>query len=421
MAALPFAETRFAPTPRLLSGIQYYEPLPPLASAAARNHLVAEIEASGLTGRGGAGFPTATKLRAVARGRSPVVVANGTEGEPASAKDKALLAADPHLVIDGAVTAARLVGARDVFLAAARADGLGLKALVRALDERRGGDGVGLHVVAPPDRFVAGQESALVNWINGGPAKPTIDRPFERGVDGRATLVQNVETLANLALIARHGADWFRRIGTDAEPGSALVTVIGAVRSPGVGEIELGTTLRAVLADFGGLTAIPQAFLVGGYFGTWLSAEDVYDVPFTNAALAPFGASLGARVIVVLPQGACGLAETARIVRYLAGESAGQCGSCFFGLPALASAFETLAFGGGADAVRAAGRLAGLTRQVENRGACALPTGATKLVMSALRVFDRETARHRDGVCTGPTHARVAPVPDLHPGELEWS
>jgi NADH:ubiquinone oxidoreductase subunit F (NADH-binding) len=418
MSALATHETEVALKPRLLSGTRYYEPLPPLSSRGARERLLAEIEASGLTGRGGAGFPAVTKLRAVARTRSPIVVANGTEGEPASSKDKVLLAADPHLVIDGAVTAARLVGAADIFLAAGRADRGGIAALERAVGDRNGIDGIGLHVVAAPDRFVAGEESALVNWLNGGPAKPTVDRPFERGVSGRPTLVHNVETLANLALIARHGADWFRRRGTATEPGTALVTALGAVRRPGVGEIELGMKLREVLATFGGMTAIPQAFLVGGYFGTWLPAGDTLDLPFTNASLEPLGASLGARLLIVLPQDACGLVETARVVRYLQLQSAGQCGSCFFGLPAIATAFESLAFGA-PDVTGALERLGQLVPQVEGRGACALPTGATRLVSSALRVFAREVNGHHAGRCCAPHRPPVLPLPDTV--DSEWS
>ncbi|MCW2974797.1 MAG: dehydrogenase [Actinomycetia bacterium] len=419
MSALTVREPQLALEPRLLSRTSCAAPLPALSRAREREHLLAEIEASGLTGRGGGGFPTATKLRAVALGRSPIVVANGTEGEPASSKDKVLIAANPHLVIDGAVTAARLVGATDVVIAAGRADGRGIAALEHAVAERRGFDqGIALGVVAAPDRFVAGEEKALVNWLNGGQAKPTVDRPFERGVRGRPTLVQNVETLANLALIARHGADWFRELGTPQEPGSALVTVRGAVRAPGVAEIELGTTLRDVLAGFGGLTAIPQAFLLGGYFGTWVSARDALDLPFTNESLRPLGASLGARLVIALPQDACGLAETARVVRYLGRESAGQCGSCYFGLPAIATAFEMLA-GGTADAPQALERLSRLVPQVEGRGACSLPTGATRLVTSALRVFAHEVDGHRAGRCCAPRRPAVLPVPDLH--EHEWS
>jgi NADH:ubiquinone oxidoreductase subunit F (NADH-binding) len=417
MNALALSETGPAVQPELLSGRRYDAPLPVLSRTGDRERLLAEIEASGLTGRGGAGFPTAIKIRAVARDRSPVVVANGTEGEPASAKDKVLLVANPHLVIDGAVVAARLVGAREIVLAVGRGDAAGIAALERAIAERRD-KGVALRIAAAPSRFVAGEESALVNWLNGGPAKPTIERPFERGVFGRRTLVQNVETLANVALIARHGAEWFRRLGTAKEPGAALVTVLGAVRAPGVGEIELGTTLRDVIALFGGMTAMPQAFLLGGYFGTWVTAHDTLDLPFTNESLRPLGASLGARLLIVLPQDACGLAETARVVRYLERQSAGQCGSCFFGLAAIAGVFERLASGGVA-APQAVERLSRLVAQVEGRGACALPTGAAGLVTSALRVFAREIDAHAAGGCCGPHRSHVLPVPDAN--DNEWN
>lgn len=358
-----------------------------------RAELLAEIEASGLTGRGGAAFPTARKLAAVAHARRPKVVVNGVEGEPASWKDKVLLSHNPHLVVDGAMVAARIVGAREVTFAVGRANRTVRKHLEHALLERS--DGVDVVLETVPDRFVAGEESALLNLLNGGPAKPTMEKPYERGV-----LVQNVETLANLGLIARHGASWFRRRGTADEPGTVLVTVLGAVRKPGVAEVELGTTLREVLQRFGGLTAFPHALLVGGYFGTWVRAHDVLDAPLTNAALAPFGASLGARTIAVLPQDACGLSESARVLRYLANESAGQCGPCVFGVAAMAEAFERL----DVDRLR---RLAPL---VADRGACAHPTGATRFAASAVDVFADEIDRHRLGRCSGAAHPPVLPL-----------
>ena len=358
-----------------------------------RSDLFAEIEASGLTGRGGAAFPTARKLAAVARARRPKVVVNGVEGEPASWKDKVLLSQNPHLVVDGAMVAARIVGAREVTFAVGRANRTVQKRLEQALSERS--DGVDVYLETVPDRFVAGEESALLNLLNGGPAKPTMEKPYERGV-----LVQNVETLANVALIARHGASWFRRRGTVDEPGTALVTVLGAVRNPGVAEVELGTPLREVLQRFGGLDAFPRALLVGGYFGTWIRAHDVLDAPLTNAALAPLGGSLGARTLAVLPQDACGVRESARVLRYLANESAGQCGPCVFGVAALADAFDRLD-------VDRLGRLAPL---VADRGACAHPTGATRFASSAMDVFADEIALHRAGRCSGTARSPVLPV-----------
>jgi NADH:ubiquinone oxidoreductase subunit F (NADH-binding) len=374
-----------------------------------RQALIAEVERSGLRGRGGAGFPAGRKLRAVAEAsRRPLVVANGAEGEPASGKDKLLLGALPQLVLDGAVVAAEAVGAREVIVCVDR-DARGARAAVAAaIEERRQArlDRVELTLAAVPPRYLAGEESALVNWLNGGPAKPTFvpPRPFERGVKGRPTLVQNVETLAHLALIARRGADWFRSIGTPEAPGSALVTLSGAVARPGVYEIAHGTRLDEVLATAGGMTGESEAFLIGGYFGSWLSAGAALPLPLAESALRPVGCSLGAGAIVALPKDWCGLVETARIVRYLADEGAGQCGPCVHGLAAIADAMTRIARGNH-DALLER-RLVRWTEHVEGRGACHHPDGAVRLVRSALRTFAGELHRHRrNGPCRAARRA----------------
>lgn len=386
--------------PRLLGGRGSLDPLPSLCGRRAREELIDAVAASGLTGRGGAGFPTAIKLAAVAKsGRDAIVVANGTEGEPASAKDKFLLAHDPHLVIDGALAAAAAVRAKEVVLAVAHgAEPAGVR-VAAAIEARRPTAGVHIRLATVPDRFVAGEETALVQWLNRGSAKPTFvpPRPFERGVEGRPTLVQNVETLANIALIARYGPGWFRELGTAAEPGTVLVTVSGAVREPGVLEVELGTPLRNVVRLAGDLDSSVSALLVGGYFGTWVSREAL-DRPLSKEGLGPVGASLGARAIIALGGGTCGLVETARLLRYLAGESAGQCGPCVFGLRAVADTAAALA-------LREAGpgildRLRTLADLVEGRGACAHPDGAARLLRSALTVFADEVDLHLEGRCS---------------------
>ncbi len=287
---------------------QLARPLPPLAPRglprllAARDRaaapvvggraLIDEVERAGLRGRGGGGFPTSLKMAAVAgrRGRK-VLVANGTEGEPVSRKDAVLLARDPDLVIDGALAAAEAVGARDVIIAISRGSQTALERTRAAVARRRLGRGLHLSVEATPERFVAGEESALVHWLNGGPAKPTLTppRPSERGVGGRPTLLQNVETLAHVGLIARHGASWFCTLGTDAEPGSMLITVSGAVRSPGVHEIEMGTPIGEAIALSGGATDDVAGILAGGYFGTWLRTDDPLAVPMSAAGMRPRG------------------------------------------------------------------------------------------------------------------------------------
>ncbi|MDX6539372.1 MAG: hypothetical protein QOI71_982 [Gaiellales bacterium] len=390
--------------------------LPPLRGEGAA--VIAAIEASGLRGRGGAGFPTGVKLAAVAAGRDPIVVANGVEGEPASHKDALLLRINPHLVLDGAAAAAAAVGARRIVIAVGRGASGAHAGVATAIAERaEAGERVAFELAAAPERFVAGEETALVQWLNGGPAKPAFvpPRPYERGVSGRPTLVQNVETLANIALIARFGATWFRELGTAAEPGSMLLTLGGGVARPGITEVPSGTTLRTALERCGRPVEAPHALLVGGYFGTWVTAAAALDAPLSDAGLRPLGAALGARSIAVLPRARCGLVETARVADYLARESAGQCGPCVFGLRAIADALATIATcGSGArEAVR---RLRRLAPQVAGRGACAHPNGATRLVESALAVFADELAHHLSGHCTAVPGGPVLPVPAASEG-----
>jgi NADH:ubiquinone oxidoreductase subunit F (NADH-binding) len=384
---------------------------PVVRGARGRQAFRADAAASGLTGRGGGGFPLARKLEAVAeRGGKRLVVANGVEGEPPSGKDAVLLAYAPHLVVDGAVLAAQAVGAAEAVMAVGRTC---REQVAAAVAERRraGRDaGVALRVVVVPDGFVAGEETALVRFLDGGPALPTFGaRPFARGVGGEPTLVQNVETLAQLALVARFGPGWFRSVGTPAEPGSALVTLSGAVREPGVYEVALGTPLGALLERAGGATSELAALLVGGYFGSWISAEAGSAAPLSAAGLAPLGAAPGARAIVALPASACGLHETARVVRWLAGESAGQCGPCVHGLDAIAGDLEDLA-----RAREPSGALRSLRRRlglVAGRGACRHPDGAVRLAASALDVFAEEVDLHVRGRCSGRGGEAVLPLP----------
>jgi NADH:ubiquinone oxidoreductase subunit F (NADH-binding) len=373
--------------------------------------LIAEVERAGLRGRGGAGFPTAVKMAAVARGRGGLVVANGTEGEPASDKDKTLMALAPHLVLDGAVAAGRAVGADRAIVCVERSAKAAIRAMRTALAERgtAGRDAIELSLALTPNRYVAGEASALVHWLNGGDARPTFSphRQAERGVRGRPTLVDNVETLAHLALIARYGAEWWRTAGTADDPGSALVTISGAVARPGVYEIPLGVRLADVLAAAGGSPVAVQAVLVGGYFGSWLPAAAIDEARLESASLREWGASFGCGALVVLPESACGLAESARVTAWLAGQNAGQCGPCVFGLPAIAGAMDAMVRG---DTHGVAQREAGRwTELVRGRGACKHPDGTAQFVESSLQTFADEIEVHRRrGPCPA---AALLPVP----------
>jgi NADH:ubiquinone oxidoreductase subunit F (NADH-binding) len=383
--------------------------------------LIDAIESAGLTGRGGAAFPTHRKLTAVAaQSGDPVVVANGAESEPASGKDKWLLWSSPHLVLDGLQLAAETVGARRVHLYVHRDPKL-LQRLGSALAERTaaGLDRITVDLVTAPPRFLAGEESALVSRVEGGAALPrfTPPRVFERGVDGAPTLVQNVETLAQLALIARYGPDWFRAVGTEQEPGSMLTTVRRADGTGGVAEIAIG----APVADLLGLAERPaQAVLVGGYHGAWLSPEQAVRLTLSNADLRPLGAAVGAGVLVALPPDRCGVVESARVVRYLALESAGQCGPCLNGLPRIAATLSRIAE---CRSTPSAGDdLRRWSALVERRGACHHPDGTVRFLRSALTVFADEVARHEAGRCTAASSEPFLPIPAASPAyEEDWS
>ena len=397
---LPRLLASAATGPALDAHLALHGPLPAFAPASRGSHpLVELIERAGLTGRGGAGFPTARKLAAVARGRGgAVVVANGVEAEPVSAKDTVLCRLAPHLVLDGAQLAAAAVGATRIVVVVHGAVGEVLRDAV-AERARCAMDGVSAEILDAATHFVAGEESAVVNWVDRGRSVPTGSdhRPFERGGAGRPTLVNNVETLAHVALIARHGDEWFRSLGTPAEPGTLLVTARGAVSRPGVYEAALGSRLDDVVRAAGGLLAPASAFLVGGYFGTWIDGTTT-EVELSRQGLAPLGASVGAGLLLAVPSSCCGVVETARLARYLAGQSAGQCGPCVFGLRAIADELGLLARCG--TLPQGTSRLRRWLGEVDGRGACAHPDGVVRLVRSALSVFAGEVERHANGRCS---------------------
>ena len=405
--------TMVAAIPRLLAGPPSSagpEPLDAhqariggLPPARDRRAIIPVLEASGLLGRGGAAFPVGRKWRAVADRSSgdAVVVVNGAEGEPRSAKDRALMACRPHLVLDGALVAAEAVGATDIVLYVGSEHRDAHRALGRALDEREPELRRRVRVVAAPVGYVAGEATAAVRFLNSGDARPTFldHRPHEIGVGGRPTLVQNVESLAYAALIARHGVAWYRSAGRGQTPGTALVTVSGAVPRPGVREIEYGTTIAEVAALAGATTRSASAVLVGGYFGAWASLDEAWDRPLDPADRAPAGLGFGCGVVSFAGSDTCGVRATAEIMTFMAGQSAAQCGPCVFGLAAIAEATRRLA--SGSPAQDDLGRVDRWAGQVLGRGACHHPDGAVGLLRSALDVFADEFARHQArGRCT---------------------
>ena len=353
--------------------------------------LIETLVRTGVTGRGGADFPVGLKWRAVAAAshHSAVVIVNGAEGEPHSRKDRVLMASRPHLVLDGAVLAAASVHAKQIVLYIGEEHHAAHRSMSEAVGERTEHERRLMKIVAAPGRYVAGDSSASVHLVDAGMATPTTNPPppRERGVGGAATLVQNVETLAHIALIARTG------VATE----TLLVTVAGAVRAPGVYEVDAGTPLGEVVQLAGGTSHPPRAVLLGGYFGQWVAADSAWSLPIEPNALRDRGLSLGCGVIGVLPTSHCPVCEVAGIMRFLASESSAQCGPCFFGLRALADACTRIA-----DRGTDPGDLQRLQRwsaEVQGRGACKHPDGAVMFLRSAMKTFENDFAQH-------PAHQR---------------
>ncbi|MFC9324942.1 NADH-ubiquinone oxidoreductase-F iron-sulfur binding region domain-containing protein [Kitasatospora sp. NPDC057015] len=400
--------------PVLFAGLEHAERLdhrahlvvhgrPPAMSAEELADLAENVD---LRGRGGAGFPFARKIRAVvkaaARRRSrPVVVVNGTEGEPSCLKDAALLLRTPHLVLDGALLAADALNADQVVLGVTRADTE--QSLRRALTERRVTP-LPVSVVRLPERFVSGEGSALARGITSGIALPRGGgvRTSESGVGGLPTLLSNTETYAQLAVAARLGALPYREIGIATEPGTVLVTLAGSQVVETPSGVPLGELLSMFDLDLG------QGVLVGGYHGKWLTSEAAATALVSRQSLRNLGGALGAGAILPLPDTTCPLGEVLRVARWLADETAGQCGPCYLGLPALVTALDEVVKGGGRAALDV---VETRMRAVTGRGACSHPDAASRFVASALEVFDEDLRLHSYRYGCGRAVQDVLPMP----------
>jgi NADH:ubiquinone oxidoreductase subunit F (NADH-binding) len=367
----------------------------PLQSA---DDLLAEVDRSGLLGRGGAAFPLAVKLRTVRdNGRAAggsVVVANGEEGEPASAKDRWLLRNRPHLVLDGLRLATAMVAAERAYVYVS--DPESARSVEDALTELDGFDvAVSVRLVDPG--YVAGEETAAVRALNGGPVKPTDKppRPFQQGVGGLPTLVSNVETLANLPYLQQHGAAEFRAQGTPRSPGTFLMTITGADRPPGLYEIPHGLPVTELLALHGISPDRVKGALMGGYFAGLLN-RDLLDATLDHETLRTLGSGLGVGAITVLTDD-CAVGVAASVLAYFDRENAGQCGSCFNGTAAMAAVAGALR-----DGVATSDDLTRLRRwsvMLRGRGACATLDAACNMAASLLDQFPHAVDRHLENAC----------------------
>lgn len=368
------------------------------------DQLLGEVDASGLVGRGGAAFPLGVKLRAVRdNGRAAggaVVIANGEEGEPASVKDRWLLQHRPHLVLDGLRLAAAIVSTRRVYVYVSDADSA--RSVEAALGEAVLQD-LDVEVWTVDPGYVAGEETAAVQAINGGPAKPTDKppRPFEFGVGELPTLISNVETLANLPHLQRHGAKAFRTQGTVLSPGTFLATITGASRPPALYELPHGLPFTELLALHGVSSEQLRGVLMGGYFAGLLN-RSVLDTRLDHETMRGIGSGLGCGAISLITDD-CPVAVAASVLAYFDRENAGQCGSCFNGTAAMAAAAGALRdFAATTEDVD---RLRRWSVVLRGRGACGTLDAATNVAATLLDQFPAEVTRHLEGTCPDCGHS----------------
>ena len=387
--------------PRLLSGVGFGPGLSqhrqtwPEPRVLHGKQLLDLLHHAEIRGRGGAGFPFARKFQTTLEsGKRRAVVVNAAEGEPGSAKDSALILTAPHLILDGAEIVARALNVKSIQIMVPSERPAVRPALERALDERS--PEMRYTVFETEGTFLSGQSFAVTEAIEGRANLPVTSWQPQavKGLRGRPTALSNAETFAQVTALAAMGPERYCAEGTPEEPGTTLITIAGDGPGGVVMEVPLGTPLADVLQLCGYEPEV--TVLIGGYFGAWLAPPEVATRRLSRVDMAAAGAGLGAGVILPLDRDACPVVLTARIVEYLAGQSARRCGPCKHGLPALAEAVALLADHGVATATRRINQLADV---VNGRGSCAHPDGTVRLVRSMLKAFPDEVLAHEHQQC----------------------
>ncbi len=388
-----------------------------------------EVDQAGIRGRGGAGFPTGRKWRslreAIGDDDAGFVVINGAEGEPGTFKDRPLLRDNPFLVLEGALIAAHTIGAGRIVVATkARFDSAlaSVRAAIAELETSGLADGVAIEVIEGPDSYLFGEETALLEVIEGEDPLPRNLAPYEYGLfttspqlgwsagsdhspggptieSANPALVNNVETYAHVALVMRHGADWYRTMGTDESPGPTIVTITGDVQRSVYAEVALGITLRTVIDDLAGGPRVGRSVkaVMSGVSNRILSAEDL-DAPLSYEGLAGVGGGLGSAGFIVFDDSRNMIDVAYAALRFLHVESCGQCNPCKTGTGAMATALEDVVFG--EKTIDELMRI--LVRSVStvtDGSRCYLPTQSQLLITSIFERFplDAHERRARSG------------------------
>ncbi len=416
------------------------------ARLAGADWVLDQLDAAGLRGRGGAGFPAGRKWRSVASGGPEVgdryVVANGAEGEPGTFKDRPLMRANPYQVIEGLAIAANLLGAREAFIVVKASFEPEIAALERALEQMAAVDllcDAPVTLIGGPEEYLLGEETAMLEVIEGNDPMPRWLPPYQHGlfaptpqegwgpgsrqVDevtaaSNPTLASNVETFANVPLILSRGADWYRSIGTAETPGPLLCTVVGDVARAGYGEVEPGTPLREVIERLGGgvRDGRPAKVVLSGVSNRVLTAEHL-DAPVSYEGLAAANAGLGSAGFIVYDETRSALSIARWVSRFLYVESCGQCRACKYGCGEVTRRLDALADRRGRlrDVEVIGERLRGVTDQ--NR--CFVGEEEQRVISSLLVSFPDDFADELEGAAA----VEVLPTPkivDIADGVAEY-
>ena len=404
------------------------------------------VAASGLRGRGGGGFPTGRKWAGVVaqEGSQRYLVCNSAEGEPGTFKDRALLRANPYQVVEGLIIAAYAIQATGAYICLKASFEREVEALTRAVQEFQIAGICGectVNIVAGPGEYLFGEEKAMLEVIEGKPPLPRWFPPYEHGLfaaspqegweagphgphertdESNPTLVNNLETLANVPHILARGADWFRTMGTSESPGTIVATVVGDVVAPDVGEVEMGTPLRAVI-DAVGSGVAPGRTVKAVFSGVAnpVVTADHLDVPLTYEGFASIGSGIGSAGFIVYDDTACMVDAAHRFSRFLAVESCGQCPPCKIGSGEITAHLEKIAQGRGDDAdIKVIG---GWLERVTDGNRCFLAVEEQRVVSSVLRAFPEEFAAHIEQQrCPNPSERPMPKLLDLEGGRATY-
>jgi len=410
--------------------VRGYEALANIIASGNPDAVIDEIEKSGLRGRGGGGFPTGRKWRFTAanKGGKSYVVCNGDEGDPGAFMDRSIMEGDPHKLIEGMAIAAYAIGADEGYIYVRAEYPLAIKRLRKAIADAEAKNYLGknimgsdfsfdLHIKEGAGAFVCGEETALIASIEGerGMPRPKPPFPANKGLFGRPTLINNVETLANIPVIMLNGADWFAKMGTETSKGTKTFALTGDVNNTGLIEVPMGTTLREIVFDIGGGMRDGKKFKavqIGGPSGGCLTEEHL-DIPMDYDNLIRAGAMVGSGGLVVMSDKTC-IVEVARFfMNFTQNESCGKCVPCREGTKNMLAILQKIVDGKGT--MEDLDTLEKLAVNVKEGSLCGLGKTAPNPVLSTLKYFRDEYIAHiKDkkcpaGVCSSMTSYVIDP------------